>query len=324
MAFPIIKALPQQKHVLYVLKTFKACMNLFSRKKTIETVMRRNPFVLYLRDTNVLHVYDALDDLTIPVNNWYQLLGTTQARFFIDADRYLPCLQTMKQLRSKPITIVQIAKEMIDGARKVYIKGITAHNSITEMPLVHLFRTTVPLTDSFPLRGNSLANSSDGLILLMGSLKALGFYNDDILDLLRKFPASGRAKTVDLISLGRYLEKLRLERRDIVKMFLNYPRLMVRYTPVQVKIKLGYIVRVMRLPVSMVVDNPVVLTYSLRRIGSRLEYVRNKKPALLKEYALPFWTQPTDKDFTHRRKFPTASDDYFQFKTRWSIQCIIG
>merc|ERR1719387_537249 len=85
------------------------------------------------------------------------------------------------------------------------------------------------------------------------------------------------------------------------------------------KKKLGYILRIMHIPFTMLLANPVVLSYSLRRIGSRLEYVRSRVPILLEEYSLPFWIQPVDEVFVHRRLFQGTLYEYLEFKDKWTI-----
>merc|ERR1712183_1172283 len=80
-------------------------------------------------------------------------------------------------------------------------------------------------------------------------------------------------------------------------MFTNYPRLALCYKPTSIKIKLWYILKVKHLSFSIIMENPAILSYSLNRIVSRLEFVKYKTPYICKQHALSFWIHPSDKIF---------------------------
>merc|ERR1712216_486737 len=72
----------------------------------------------------------------------------------------------------------------------------------------------------------------------------------------------------------------------------------------------------MGLPYSMLLANPVILSYSLKRIGSRLEFVRLKAPFIMKQYTLSYWIQPNDKIFIEVRLCCGSIQEYNIFKNK--------
>jgi hypothetical protein len=97
-------------------------------------------------------------------------------------------------------------------------------------------------------------------------------------------------------------------------MFLNYPRILFCYQSKNLEKKLCYLLEDIHLPFSMLVSNPVVLTYSLRRIKSRLEYVRLKAPTLIGHFNLVHWIKPNDKVFVICRLRQESLTEYNKFK----------
>merc|ERR1712224_35984 len=122
--------------------------------------------------------------------------------------------------------------------------------------------------------------------------------------------------SVETVSV--YLKKLDINTADINKMFLNHPRIAFCYKPKNLEIKLRYLLEKMYLPFSMIASNPVILTYSIKRIGSRLDYVRCIAPTLIQCFSLTYWIQPTDKVFITDRLRCGSLQDYEKFKEKWS------
>merc|ERR1712224_38384 len=104
--------------------------------------------------------------------------------------------------------------------------------------------------------------------------------------------------------IGNHLIRIKIKRKNVVKFLLNYPRLTLHYTPDRLKRKIGFITKVMRLPFSMLIANPVILSYSLDRICTRLDYARTN-------HSLAFWIQPTDEMFIKGCICHETCDEYF-------------
>lgn len=128
-------------------------------------------------------------------------------------------------------------------------------------------------------------------------LEIEGFDKNDVIQLVSKLPDSGRVSVNTLLKITHYLKKLGIKEKNIIRMFLNYPRLALCYKPTLINKKLGYILKVKRLPFSMIMNNPVILSYSINRIVPRLEFVESKAPHLLKQQSLLFWIKPNDEEF---------------------------
>merc|ERR1739849_68156 len=104
---------------------------------------------------------------------------------------------------------------------------------------------------------------------------------------------ASKKKTHSIESVKKYLIRLNINIRDINKMFLNYPRIAFCYQSKNLEKKLRYLLEDIHLPFSTLGSNPVVLTCSLKRIRSRLEYVRLKAPKLMRYFNLVYWIKPT-------------------------------
>merc|ERR1719161_915988 len=236
--FPWLLAMTVKGHVLPVITIIDSCLVALGTKTTLETILHLNPSLLLLRDMDILSVFGVFERMEIPLNKWPAIVKAGKARVLVDINVHLSSIQMMKQLEMEPVVITRLLLE-----------------SITALDRKH--------TDTI-------------FGTLMRCLKCLDCTSSDVLELFSKFPKTGHVKTSTLMDVGKYLRRLGVKQEDIFKIFLKYPRLGSCYKSPQLKRKLGYILRVMRLPHSMVLDSPVVLSFSLERIGSRLEYVRIK------------------------------------------------
>merc|ERR1739848_759967 len=97
-----------------------------------------------------------------------------------------------------------------------------------------------------------------------------GFHTVEIIETFSKLPRKESKKPVSLFFLGDYLLRIGTQKSDIANLLINYPRLIQSYKHNYLKQKLGYLLKVMHVPFSMLLTNPVVLSYSLERISSRL------------------------------------------------------
>lgn len=155
---------------------------------------------------------------------------------------------------------------------------------------------------------------------LFHELRILRFNNIELLHLLSKFNEVRYTEFNTILLIGNYLLRLGLPRSNLVKLLLNYPRLTIcdKYECHQKKI--GYILKVTKLPFLKLMRNPTILKYSIERIVTRLEFVRSKAPVLIKKYSLAYWIQTTDEVFVKGRLCHGTCEEYFKFKEKMIIR----
>jgi hypothetical protein len=276
LEFPGMLELPLQTHLNRILLILNYLFSLSNPKITLTKILRQNPTLLLLTDNTWLTILKNLERLEVPTEKWSQIVLLGRTRSVDDFVKYITFMEHMKFTGIKVTAISNGIVQILHIVNKI--------NTVYNKHSIQETKTIESLLSCLTLR-----------------FQVLGFSENGILELVSKFPDSGRFKIFNFIKFTKYLRLLKIKEKNIIEMFINYPRLVLCYKPTSIKIKLWYILKVKRLPFSMIMENPSILSYSLNRIVSRVEFVKCRTPYICKQHELSSWIQPNNKVFFEKR-----------------------
>jgi hypothetical protein len=279
---PEVLILLIQEHVIFLFKIIDLNLSLKLKKKNIDMLLRNNPSLLLLRKIDLLNILSVFERQELPKNLWPKLFANVKAGLLIKTESYEPCIQILREIGTKPSALSRALTQILNSDAKTFKNKFKLINKIN--------------TIDYP--------------------KFCDYYDPVMLEVFSKYSDTGMLKKETIVSITILLQKIGINDIDIIKIFHKFPRLALCRSCLHLEEKLWYILKVLRLPFSMLLSNPVILSYSLKRIKSRLEYVRINAPYLIKHYTLSYWIQPCDQVFVEVRLRHGKLHDYIKFEEK--------
>jgi hypothetical protein len=179
LKFPWFLSLNLNEHVKHILYFFNIVAKNQANETKTQQLLLSNPYLLLYRKKELVSIFKFLKDQEIPKNIWQSLLPLVTVRLINNLEIYSTLTSTLTQIGCRTSSLVRVLSLLLQTDAKIFANSKIQSNIKTISPEIITY---------------------SGFFY---DLETQGFYQNEILELVSKFPNASKKKTHSIESVRK-------------------------------------------------------------------------------------------------------------------------